>query len=101
MSDQTPKQTSEQTIEETRLAEIIVAVLDIDDMAAADVIPTAALFDPDNPQSLGLDSIDALEISLAIDKHFNVQLEAENEANKEIFFSLRSLTEFVMAQVDG
>jgi acyl carrier protein len=90
-----------QTTEEARLAEIIVAALDIDDIEAADVVPTAALFDPDNAESLGLDSIDALEISLAIDKHFNVQLEAENEANKEIFFSLRSLTEFVMAQADG
>lgn len=91
----------EQTPLETKMAEIIVAALDIDDMVPAEIIPTTALFDPDDPQSLGLDSIDALEISLAIDKHFDVQLEAENEANKEIFFSLRSLTDYVSTQADG
>ena len=90
-----------QTDAELRMASIILEALEIDDMTAAEVIPTKGLFDPDDMDSLGLDSIDALEISLAIDKHYDVQLEAENEANKEIFFSLRSLTDYVLAQADG
>ena len=83
------------------MAEIIIAALEIDDVAPGEVQPTTALFDPDDPESLGLDSIDALEISLAIDKHYDVQLEAENEDNKAIFYSLRSLTDYVLAQADA
>ena len=88
---------SEQTAEQARLAQIIVQALEFDDVEPAEIDPEAPLFDPDNAASLGLDSIDALEISLAIDKEYNVQLEAENEANKEIFYSLRSLTDYVLA----
>ena len=90
-----------QTEAEAKMAGIIVAALEIDDMEAHEVKPLTALFDPDDADSLGLDSIDALEISLAIDQHYDVQLEAENEDNKEIFFSLRSLTNYVLAQADG
>lgn len=88
MSDQTPA--------EAKLARILVDVLDIEDVAPEDIVPEAPLFDPDDEKSLGLDSIDALEISLAIAKEYQVQLEADNEDNKKIFFSLRSLSDYVI-----
>ncbi|SVC78235.1 uncharacterized protein METZ01_LOCUS331089, partial [marine metagenome] len=39
--------------------------------------------------------IDALEIAMAISQKFNVQLQAEDERNEEIFFSLRTLNNFI------
>jgi acyl carrier protein len=86
---------STQTEAEARLAKVLVEALDIDDIAPSDIDPDAPLFDSEN-DGLGLDSIDALKISLAIVKEYQVQLEAENEDNKKIFFSLRSLTDYVL-----
>ncbi|MEX2489995.1 MAG: phosphopantetheine-binding protein [Pseudomonadales bacterium] len=87
---------SDQTSAEAKLARILVDVLDIEDVAPEDIVPEAPLFDPEDERSLGLDSIDALEISLAIAKEYQVQLEADNEDNKKIFFSLRSLSDYVI-----
>lgn len=89
---------SVQNEDETHLAEILIKVLELDDIEAGEIIPDAPLFDPSDENSLGLDSIDALEISLAIAKEYGVQLEADNEDNKSIFFSLRSLSEYVQEQ---
>lgn len=46
-------------------------------------------------EGLGLDSIDALELAMALRKRFAVKFEASNAANREIFGSVRSLAEFV------
>ena len=86
-----------QTTEELKLAEILVEALDLEDMAAADIDPEAPLFGADNPEGLGLDSIDALEISLAIAQHYSVQIKADDENNLAIFTNLRSLTQHVTA----
>lgn len=89
---------STQTQEESQLAQILVEALEIDDIRAEEIVPDAPLFDPSDDQSLGLDSIDALEISLAIIKNYGVQLEADDEKNKSIFYSLRSLCEYIKEQ---
>lgn len=55
---------------------------------------------PDDPlygEGLGLDSIDILEVALAVSKRFGVQLRADNENNVAIFRSLRSLAGFIAA----
>lgn len=83
---------------ETRMARLILQCLDIDDVDWNEINPNAPLFDPTVNSSLGLDSIDALEISLAIATEYGVQLEADNEDNKEIFFSLRSLTKYIATE---
>jgi acyl carrier protein len=46
---------------------------------------------------LGLDSIDALEIALMVQRKYGVSITQGEERNKEIFRSLRSLAEFVSA----
>ena len=46
---------------------------------------------------LGLDSVDALELAIAIDKKFGVRLDAEDENTKNIFRSARTLAEHVAA----
>jgi acyl carrier protein len=56
--------------------------------------------DPDKPlygDGLGLDSIDILEIALAVSKRYGVQLRADSADNREIFGSLRRLTAYIGA----
>ena len=73
--------------EEAAVARLIVASLALE-IAAEDIAPEAPLFGT----GLGLDSIDALELALAISKAYGVQLRSDDERNHQIFTSLRSLT---------
>lgn len=86
------------THDELELAALLIEALDLEDLQPADINPEAPLFDASHTESLGLDSIDALEISLAVAKHYKVQLKADDENNKAIFRSLRSLSSYVNAQ---
>lgn len=86
---------SQQTELEQELAAILIQALDLDDIEPADIKPEAPLFGFDTEDSLGLDSIDALEIALAISKHFNVQLKSDDENNKAVFSNLRSLSDYI------
>jgi acyl carrier protein len=83
MSDQTPA--------EHALATLLVESLNIEGLAPADIDPDAALFG----DGLGLDSIDALELSLAISKQYGFQLRSDSEENRRIFASLRALSAHV------
>ncbi len=89
---------TEQTDNEKKMAEILVEVLDLEDISAEDIDPVAPLFGFEAPGSLGLDSIDALEISLAIAKNYNVQLKADDENNQSTFKNLRSLSDYVISR---
>ncbi len=82
---------SEQTAVEHELAELIVSSLNLEDMDAGDINPEAPLFGGE----LGLDSIDALEISLAVGRKYNVQLRADQADNQRIFSSLRALSDYI------
>jgi acyl carrier protein len=82
MSDSTT-----QSEPEAELARLIVKTLNLD-MAAAEIDPEAPLFG----EGLGLDSIDVLEIALAISQTYGVQLRSDDENNAAIFRSLRSLS---------
>jgi len=55
---------------------------------ARDIAPEAPLFGGD----LGLDSIDALELALAVSKRYGFQLRSDNSDNRRIFSSLRALS---------
>ncbi|MEQ1513181.1 MAG: phosphopantetheine-binding protein [Lysobacteraceae bacterium] len=76
---------------ELALAELLVESLNLDGVAAADIDPDAPLFGA----GLGLDSIDALELSLAISKRYGFQLRSDNDENRRIFGSLRALSAHV------
>ena len=82
---------SEQTASEQELAQLIVETLDLQDVDPATIETEAPLF----REGLGLDSIDALELSLAISQQYGVQLRADDSNNKAIFATLRSLTAHV------
>ncbi len=87
-----------QTEAEHKLAQIIVEALDLEDVSPEEIEPDAALFGGTDPNGLGLDSIDALEIALAVAQNYGVQLKSDDENNRAVFKSLRSLTEFLNAQ---
>lgn len=75
---------------EHELAQLIVETLNLDTNADA--------IDPDAPlyrEGLGLDSIDILEISLAISRRYGVTLRSDDENNRTIFSSLRSLSRHI------
>ena len=76
--------------EERELAELIVSTLNLE-LSAAEVDPDAALY----REGLGLDSIDILEIALAVSKTYGFQLRSDDSDNIKIFSSLRSLNEHV------
>jgi acyl carrier protein len=78
------------SVPERELAELIVSTLNLD-LSAAEVDPDAALY----REGLGLDSIDILEIALAVSKTYGFQLRSDDSDNVKIFSSLRSLNEHV------
>ena len=76
---------------EAEVASMIVETLNLED-----VTPDA--IDPDEPlfgEGLGLDSIDALELALAISTQYGFQLRSDDADNARIFSSLRSLSEHI------
>jgi acyl carrier protein len=81
-----------QTDQERQLAELIVEILNLEDVKASDIDPEAQLFGDD----LGLDSIDALELALAITQQYGIQLKADDTDVEQVFGSLRSLNAFVV-----
>jgi acyl carrier protein len=75
---------------EAEIAQLVVEAVNLE-TAAQEIDPEAPLYG----EGLGLDSIDMLEISLAIGKRYGVELRADDEANRRIFVSLRSLAQHV------
>jgi acyl carrier protein len=76
--------------EELELAQLIVSALNLE-TRAADIDPQAPLY----KEGLGLDSIDILEIALAISRSYGVKLRSDDSDNQKIFSSLRSLNRHI------
>jgi acyl carrier protein len=75
---------------EKSLLDLIIKTLNLE-IQADEVDPEDALYD----EGLGLDSIDMLEIALAVSQTYGVKLNADDENNQKIFSSLRSLNNFI------
>lgn len=82
-----------QSAQEAALASLIVRTLNLE-IAAPEIDPQAPLYG----EGLGLDSIDILEIALAVTKEFGVKLRADDKNNRRIFSSLRTLNAYVEHQ---
>lgn len=76
---------------EQELAALIVSSLNLEDLQAEQFDPEAPLFGG----SLGLDSIDALEIALAVSRHYGIHLRADHPDNRRIFANLRALSQHI------
>jgi acyl carrier protein len=80
------------------IKQLVIAALDLEDVTTADIDDDMLLFDA---SGLGLDSIDALEIGVALRKKYQIQIEATNSDNRNNFQSVRNLAEFVTRQLDA
>ncbi|BAS68330.1 MAG: acyl carrier protein [Gammaproteobacteria bacterium] len=76
---------------ESEIAELIVETLNLEDINASDINFDEPLF----YDGLGLDSIDSLELSMALSAQYGFQLKSDGANNKEIFSSIRSLAKHV------
>ena len=85
------KQLMTQETLENEVAQLIIDCLSLEDITADEINPDEPLFN----EGLGLDSIDALELSVSISKTYNIELRNNDANNKEIFSSLRSLAAFI------
>ena len=83
----------QQTPAEQELARLIVENLNLENVAPESIDPEAPLFGGE----LGLDSIDALELALAVSKRYGIQLRSDNPDNRRVFGSLRALSEHIQA----
>ncbi len=79
---------------ENEIKQLIIDCLDLEDVSVEDIETDAPLFG----EGLGLDSIDALELGLAIKKQFDVKIEANSESTKAHFYSVASLASFIESQ---
>lgn len=78
---------------EQEVKELIIDVLQLEDVTPADIDSDAPLF----VEGLGLDSIDALEIGVALQKRYGITLSAESQETRRHFASVRALASMIEA----
>ncbi|OGB23134.1 MAG: acyl carrier protein [Burkholderiales bacterium RIFCSPLOWO2_02_FULL_57_36] len=79
---------------EEEVKQVIIDVLQLEDMTPADIDTDAALF----VDGLGLDSIDALELGVALQKRYGISLSADSEETRRHFASVRALAAMIASQ---
>jgi acyl carrier protein len=77
---------------EDEIKRLIIDVLQLEDISPADIDSETPLF----VEGLGLDSIDALELGVAIQKRYGIVLSVSSEENRRHFASVRSLASLIM-----
>ncbi|MBR2462260.1 MAG: acyl carrier protein [Spirochaetaceae bacterium] len=75
----------------------IIKSLDLEDITPEEISDTEPLFGT----GLGLDSIDALELGIALKKKFGVKFSAESEDNRKHFASVNALVAYITASQEG
>lgn len=76
---------------EQDLKQLIISTLDLEDIHSDDIDSEAPLFG----DGLGLDSIDALELGLAVSKRYDIKIDADDEATRQHFASVRALADLI------
>jgi len=76
-----------------QIKELIISALELEDIKTENIVDSEPLFG----EGLGLDSIDALELGIALKKKFGVKFSAENADNKKHFASVDALAEYIEA----
>lgn len=76
------------------IKELIIEALMLQDMTPEDIDEEAPLI----VEGLGLDSIDVLELAMAIGKKYGVKTKADDAQNRQVFASVRNLARFVQEQ---
>lgn len=78
---------------EQEIKVLVIESLNLEDMTPDDIDTDSALF----VEGLGLDSIDALELGLALQKRYGISMSADSEETRSHFASVRALAQFVAA----
>jgi acyl carrier protein len=78
---------------EQEITALVIESLNLEDITPQDIDPEAALF----VEGLGLDSIDALELGLALQKRYGVSMSSDTQETRKHFSSVRALAGFVSA----
>ena len=76
---------------ERELKQLLIDVLNLEDLSVEQIDSQAPLFG----EGLGLDSIDALELGVAIRKKYDVQMDADSETTRQHFASIANLARFI------
>ncbi|MDR6712581.1 acyl carrier protein [Pseudomonas hunanensis] len=76
------------------IKQLIIDALGLEDIAVQDIDDQQLLFG----EGLGLDSVDALELGLALQKHFGIKIDAEAKDTRSHFTNVASLAAFVTAR---
>jgi acyl carrier protein len=79
------------------IKQLIISVLELEDITVNDIEDDAPLFG----EGLGLDSIDALELGVALKKKYQVKLEANDASTREHFRSVATLAQFVAQHTEA
>ena len=84
----------QQTLE-GELKEFIVTTLALEDIQPEEIESEMILFG----EGLGLDSVDALELAVALQKQYGVTIEGESEETRKHFTCVKNLAEFVASEL--
>jgi acyl carrier protein len=84
---------SAQTLEQ-EIAQLIIDTLNLEHLTAADIAVDQPLFG----DGLGLDSVDALELALALQKHYAIRIDSDVKESRRHFATVASLAAFVQEQ---
>ncbi len=76
----------------TEIKELIITTLKVSNVKPEDIDDSAPLFARDNP--MGLDSVDAIDIIMTVQKHFNVRIADQNLA-RTVLDSIDTLADFI------
>ena len=79
------------------IKELIIEALQLEEITSEDIKDEEPLFG----EGLGLDSIDALELGMAVKRKYNITLGQDKEENKKIFYSVDTISKFVEAATNG
>lgn len=76
------------------LKQLIISSLDLEDITPADIDQHAPLFG----EGLGLDSIDALELGIAVQKRYHINMDSTSAETRQNFSSVDNLAKFILMQ---
>lgn len=77
---------------ENEIKQLVITTLELEDMTIDSIDSEAPLF---GNEGLGLDSIDALELGIALKKKYNITFLSDEEKNKKHFYSIGTLAKFI------
>lgn len=85
-----------------RVKEVIIESLELEDVTPADIVDSAPIFGKNEKgEGLGLDSIDALELGIAIKEKFGVSFSSVKEEAKKHFASVDTLSAYIAEHIEG